>query len=132
MRTQFLALMLLFFMPFAWAAPTAQHPFALVMIDQASESRYGGFPIDRALVAQVVDKLAAAGVRAVVLKFFYDLPSNSASDAALAAAISKIRVLLQSRSSKNAMVFVRFKSVSLATWCVTLGCVDPHTKSRSG
>ena len=33
------------------AAPTAPHPFALVMIDEASEFRYGGFPVDRALVA---------------------------------------------------------------------------------
>ena len=66
--------MLLFFMPFAWAAPIVPHPFALVMIDEASESRYGGFPVDRALVAQVVDKLATAGARAVVLKFFYDEP----------------------------------------------------------
>lgn len=93
----FLVLMLLFVTSAGWAAPTTVHPFALVMIDDASESRYGGFPVDRALVAQAVDKLAAAGARAVVLKFFYDLPSNSASDAALASAIGKTRVLLQAR-----------------------------------
>jgi CHASE2 domain-containing sensor protein len=40
------------------------------MIDEASEAKYGGFPIDRALTAQAIEKLAAAGVRGIVLKFF--------------------------------------------------------------
>jgi CHASE2 domain-containing sensor protein len=75
----------------------ANHPFALVMIDEASEAKYGGFPVDRALTAQAVDRLAAAGVRGVVLKFFYDQPSNPASDAALASAMAKTKVILQAR-----------------------------------
>ncbi len=74
---------------------TAQSPFALVMIDEASEAKYGGFPVDRALTAQAINKLAAAGVRGVVLKFFYDAPSNTASDVALASAMSKTKVILQ-------------------------------------
>lgn len=78
-------------------AVAAQSPFALVMIDEASEAKYGGFPVDRALIAQAIDKLAAAGVRGVVLKFFYDAPSNAASDAALASALSKTKVILQAR-----------------------------------
>ena len=78
------------------AASAGSHPFALVMIDEASERRYG-FPVDRAVVGQAVEKLAAAGVRAVVLKFFYDQAGDSASDAALASALGKTRVLLQAR-----------------------------------
>ena len=79
-----------------WAAPAGQHPFALVMIDEASESRFG-FPVDRAVVGQAVDKLAAAGVKAVVLKFFFDQPGKNTSDSALANALGKTRVLLQAR-----------------------------------
>ncbi len=79
------------------SAAASNHPFALVMIDDASEAKYGGFPVDRALTAQAVDRLAAAGVRGVVLKFFYDQPSNPASDAALASAMAKTKVILQAR-----------------------------------
>jgi CHASE2 domain-containing sensor protein len=75
----------------------AQSPFTLVMIDEASEAKYGGFPVDRALTAQAIDKLAAAGVRGVVLKFFYDAPSNGSSDTALASAMGKTKVILQAR-----------------------------------
>jgi CHASE2 domain-containing sensor protein len=75
----------------------AQSPFALVMIDEASEAKYGGFPVDRAFTAQAIEKLAVAGVRGVVLKFFFDAPSNTASDAALASAMSKTKVILQAR-----------------------------------
>ncbi|MFM7295576.1 MAG: CHASE2 domain-containing protein [Burkholderiales bacterium] len=52
---------------FTTAAPS---PFALVMIDDASAAKYGGFPVDRAVTAQAIDKLAAAGVRGVVLTVF--------------------------------------------------------------
>ncbi|MCA2997582.1 MAG: CHASE2 domain-containing protein [Rhodocyclaceae bacterium] len=80
--------------PITAAAPS---PFALVMIDDASAAKYGGFPVDRAVTAQAINKLAAAGVRGVVLKFFYDAPSNTASDVALASAMSKTKVILQAR-----------------------------------
>jgi adenylate cyclase len=67
------------------------------MIDGASEAKYGGFPVDRALTAQAIDKLAASGVRGVVLKFFYDKASNTASDTALASAMGNTKVILQAR-----------------------------------
>jgi hypothetical protein len=67
------------------------------MIDEASEKRLGGFPVDRAIVADVVERLAGAGVKGVVLKFFYDLPSKPASDAVLAKALTRTKVLLQAK-----------------------------------
>lgn len=77
---------------------TASSPFELVLIDAASEKQLGGFPVDRALVAKAIMQLKDAGARGVVLKFFYDQPSQSAeSDKALANAIGSIKTLLQAR-----------------------------------
>jgi adenylate cyclase len=72
-------------------------PFQLVMIDNATEAKLGAFPINRAHVATAIDKLTAAGAKAIVLKFFYDQPSNLASDAVLAKSIASSKVLLQAR-----------------------------------
>ncbi len=72
-------------------------PFQLVMIDAASEAKLGAFPIDRAHVAKAVDILSSAGAKAIVLKFFYDMPSQASSDTALAKSISQSKVLLQAR-----------------------------------
>lgn len=73
-------------------------PFELVLIDSASEKQFGGFPIDRAIMAKAVIVLKQAGARAVVLKFFYDQPGQSPeSDKALADAMSRIKTLLQAR-----------------------------------
>ncbi len=80
----------------------APHPFVLVMIDSATEQKLGGFPLDRAVVAQAVEKLADANAKAVVLKFFYDQPAkNAASDVALAKAMTRTKVLLQARIDDN-------------------------------
>lgn len=84
-------------------APTAtESPFALVLIDAESEKRLGGFPPDRKIVAEAVAKLAAAGARGVVLKFFYDHAAKTpASDSALAAAMTKVPVALQAGIDDN-------------------------------
>lgn len=80
----------------------AESPFALVMIDTESEKRLGGFPPDRKFVAAAIDKLAAAGARGVVLKFFYDHAAKlPASDEALAAAMARIPVALQAGVDDN-------------------------------
>ena len=65
------------------AAEIKRPPFLFVNIDTATEAKLGEFPIDRAHVAKAVDLLTNAGAKAVVLKFFYDLPSNARSDDAL-------------------------------------------------
>lgn len=79
-------------------AEASTHPFELVLIDAASEKQFGGFPVDRKLVAQAVTALKAAGAKGVVLKFFYDQPAKlPESDKALADAISSTKTLLQAR-----------------------------------
>lgn len=84
------------------AQTSPPHPFQLVMIDAASEARLGAFPIDRVHIANAINNLSKAGAKAVVLKFFYDLPSNHpASDIALANAMAGTKVLLQARIDDN-------------------------------
>jgi adenylate cyclase len=80
----------------AHANPSA-HPFALVMIDDATEAQYGRFPLSRDLTAKVVTKLTQGGARAVVLKFFYDEPRDASVDGALASAMARSVVILQAR-----------------------------------
>lgn len=72
-------------------------PFVLVMIDADDEKLLGGFPVDRALVARAIASADRLGARAVVLKFFYDQPSNPSSDALLAESIAAVPTLLQAR-----------------------------------
>jgi CHASE2 domain-containing sensor protein len=71
-------------------------PFALVMVDEASE-RQLGYPVDRALMARAITRLADAGVRGVVLQFQYDEPGESSADSALATAMGRTRVVLAAK-----------------------------------
>ncbi len=71
--------------------------FAVVMIDDATETKLGPFPYDRAIYAKAIDACARLKAKAVVLKFFFDLPKSADGDAALAAAMKKIPVALQAR-----------------------------------
>src|SRR5262249_7680872 len=52
-------------------------------------------PFNRALVANAIDKLAAAKAKGIILKFFYDLPSTEERDHSLEASICKAPVALQ-------------------------------------
>jgi CHASE2 domain-containing sensor protein len=65
------------------------------MIDEATEKKLGPFPYDRAPMARAVEACARMHAKAVVLKFFFDQPKSATGDAALAAAMKKIPVLLQ-------------------------------------
>lgn len=78
-------------------ALAADSPFALVFVDAKTEQKLGGFPLDRAMLAKGVRQLKSAGAKAVILKFFFDQPRVTASDAALADAISVLPVALQAR-----------------------------------
>jgi adenylate cyclase len=83
-------------------AAVTPSPFALVVIDEATEKRLGSFPIDRAHVAKAIERLADANAKAVVLKFFYDQPAKTpASDIALVNAMKRTKVLLQARIDDN-------------------------------
>jgi len=71
----------------------AESPFRVVMYDDKTEQELGAFPPRRSLWAKTVDTLRLAGARAVVLKFFFDLPSTD--DGMLAQSIAHIPVFLQ-------------------------------------
>lgn len=71
--------------------------FAVVMIDDKTEAALGAFPYERGVYARGVEGLAAAGARGVVLKFFIDRPKTAEGDAALAASLRKVKVILQAR-----------------------------------
>ncbi len=72
-------------------------PFAVLMIDEASEKELGVFPYDRTVYAKGIESLAKAKVRGVVLKFFIDRPKTAEGDAALTTALTKAKVILQAR-----------------------------------
>jgi adenylate cyclase len=72
-------------------------PFAVVMIDAATEARLGAFPYDRGVYTKGIEALAAAGARGVVLKVFIDRAKSAEGDAALVAAMGKVKVIVQAR-----------------------------------
>jgi hypothetical protein len=69
--------------------------FAVVMVNRETEAKYGKMPLDRALFARAIEKLAGGGAKAVVLKFFFDLAREEASDGRLEQAIGILPVALQ-------------------------------------
>ena len=70
-------------------------PFTFVMIDAQTETIYGSLPFNRAVIATVVDRLTAAKAKAIIIKFFYDLPSTEKNDQSLEQSICKSAVVLQ-------------------------------------
>ena len=74
-----------------------ENPFAIVLVDAKTERAIGPFPYDRAVYAKAIDRTAACVVKGVVIKFFLDLPKSEAGDRALAASLSKTKVILQAR-----------------------------------
>ena len=71
--------------------------FALVMIDDETEAKFGAFPYDRKLYAEAVDACARYKARAVVLKFFLDQAKSAEGDTALRDSMKRIPVALQAR-----------------------------------
>ncbi|MEM6885230.1 MAG: CHASE2 domain-containing protein [Verrucomicrobiota bacterium] len=71
--------------------------FSLVMIDEKTEKHLGNFPYDRSIYAQAIDACADYEAKAVILKFFIDLPKSEIGDSKLKEAMIKIPVILQAR-----------------------------------
>lgn len=69
--------------------------FLFVAVDDASRDKWGNGAIDRGIHAEAIQNAKSSGARAVVMKFFFDRPSQSQSDAALAVAIGSMPVFLQ-------------------------------------
>lgn len=90
-------LLFLLFCASALSAGQFKDQFAFVTLDERSEQSLGAMPVDRAVIARAVTACKDAQAKAVVLKFFYDLPKSEEGDAALARAIAALPVALQAR-----------------------------------
>ena len=75
--------------------------FAIVFIDEVTESKYGAVPLDRVLLANAIEEISRTGAKAVVLKFFLDRAKDDVGDQLLAEAITRLPVILQTRIDDN-------------------------------
>lgn len=71
--------------------------FAVVLITAETEARYGTIPLKRSYLARALRRVAEAGGKGVVLKFFLDQNKAESDDAQLAAEIARTPVALQAR-----------------------------------
>lgn len=62
---------------------------AIVAIDEASIKRFGRFPWPRSIIAQALDRIAAAQPKAVALSVLFSEPTVEADDVALVSAIKR-------------------------------------------
>ena len=72
-----------------------------ILIDSKTESELGKFPIDRKYYAQAIDKIKNMNGKAVILKFFFDLPKDKIVDDLLAESIAKIPTFVQATIQKE-------------------------------
>jgi hypothetical protein len=73
----------------------AESPFVMVMYDSRTERSLGSFPPSRAQYASAVSILKGYGAKAIVVKYFLDLPKDAPGDAAFADSMKGIPVFLQ-------------------------------------
>jgi hypothetical protein len=90
-----LTLVFLACLSFAGTAESSSTPFAVVMYDRKTEKQLGVFPPGRNEYARVMTKLADAGIRGVVLKFFLDRETGFRNDNVLANAFELFPVFIQ-------------------------------------
>lgn len=76
------------------AAPAVRH-FLFVATNDEDAAKLGQWPLNRGVYAAAIARARAGGAKAVILKFFYDLPSVPEADAKLARAIASMPVYLQ-------------------------------------
>jgi CHASE2 domain-containing sensor protein len=67
------------------------------MIDERTEAKLGSFPYERDKTAKVIESLAQLKAKAVILKYFIDLPKTEKLDDQLAKVMEKIPVYLQAK-----------------------------------
>ncbi|MCY7389335.1 MAG: CHASE2 domain-containing protein [Burkholderiales bacterium] len=88
----FLSLICLVLPAHSWA----ESVFVPVFIDARTEAKLGPFPYDRTVYADALIAFEKLGAKGIVLKFFIDQPKGN-GDEALAAAMTKLPVILQAR-----------------------------------
>ncbi|MDB6053645.1 MAG: hypothetical protein JWN25_1168 [Verrucomicrobiales bacterium] len=69
--------------------------FVVVFVDKVSEQKFGEIPLDRALFADAVERLAEAKAKAVVFKFFFDQSKKEETDRRLGRSFTNLPVILE-------------------------------------
>ena len=86
----------------------ADNPFVVVMYDSSSERSIEKFPPNRTQFVYAINALKKMNAKAVVLKFFFDLPKNTNDDQKLANSLKELPVFIQARidnTEKNPNAF---------------------------
>lgn len=78
---------------------SAETPFVVIMYDSLTEKNIGDFPPNRKIWADTINRLKECNAKAIVLKFFFDLPK--AEDELLGKSISNIPTFLQACINEN-------------------------------
>jgi len=78
---------------------SADNPFVVIMFDSLTEKSIGAFPPNRKVWADTINKLNEYKARAIVLKFFFDLPK--ADDELLGKSLSNIPTFIQACINEN-------------------------------
>ena len=98
----FLFGLLLLFAPGNIYAGMDQNPFVFISIDIKTEKTLNKtFPFERSLIAEFIEKLKEFKPKAIVFKFFIDLPKNAQGDSLLAKSFLGIPVFHQATISKE-------------------------------
>lgn len=87
---------------FRFGARTVTNPVEVILMDNAAFDTFHqerGQPWDRALHAKLLNKLADDGCALVVMDSFFRLPRDAATDAALAAALRRLPVVLMAEQA---------------------------------
>ena len=87
------SIMLLFVISVLILNMFADNPFIVIMYDSKTENSIGPFPPKRTVWASTIDKLREYNTKAVVMKFFYDLPKDE--DKIFSSSIKNIPTFLQ-------------------------------------
>jgi CHASE2 domain-containing sensor protein len=100
-------------------AANFEDDFAVVFVDSGTEAEFGPVPLERELLAAGIEGIARAGAKGIILKFYVDVPRDTAGDDRLAAALQRLPVALQAsitnEPSPNALPERFFLDLSTAT-----------------
>jgi len=78
---------------------SAESPFVVIMYDSLTEKNIGAFPPNRRIWVDTINRLKEYNAKAIVLKFFFDLPKPE--DELLSKSISSIPTFLQACINEN-------------------------------
>jgi hypothetical protein len=95
-KLKFLILAAIMF-PVIALAGTFEEDFVVVFIDAKTEAEFGSIPLNREVLAKGIDRIASAGARGLVLKFFLDQAKDEQGDRLLERALSQLPTVLQAR-----------------------------------